>query len=133
MKNLIMRNLFLSSFVLCIMACSCVKQQEGVNLVDSNKFEQQMKEPASQIVDVRTPQEYSEGHIANAVNMDVTSNDFESKIASLDKEKPVMVYCKAGGRSAKAAAILRDNGFKNVYDLDGGIIGWNDAKKPLEN
>ena len=127
-----MKNIFFSLSVLLLVACSCAKQQEGVSLVDSNKFEQQMKEPTSQIVDVRTPGEFSEGHIANAVNMDVTSDDFESKIASLDKEKPVMVYCKAGGRSAKAATILRDNGFKQVYDLDGGMIGWNEAKKPIE-
>ncbi|MFT5755041.1 MAG: rhodanese-related sulfurtransferase [Flavobacterium sp.] len=128
-----MKNIFLSLSVLVLMACSCVKQQEGVNLVDSNKFEEQMKESTSQIVDVRTSDEYTEGHIVNAVNMDVTSDDFESKIVSLDKEKPVMVYCKSGGRSAKAAAILRDNGFKQVYDLDGGMIGWNAASKPIEN
>ena len=128
-----MKNIFLSLSVLLIMACSCVKQQEGVNLVDSNKFEEQMKESTSQIIDVRTTEEFSDGHIVNAVNMDVTSDDFEAKIASLDKEKPVMVYCKSGGRSAKAAAILRDNGFKQVYDLDGGMIGWNAASKPIEN
>ncbi|CAM3622900.1 rhodanese-like domain-containing protein [Flavobacterium gelidilacus] len=128
-----MKNIFLSLSVLLVMACSCVKQQEGVNLVDSNKFEEQMKESTSQIIDVRTTEEFSDGHIVNAVNMDVTSDDFEAKIASLDKEKPVMVYCKSGGRSAKAAAILRDNGFKQVYDLDGGMIGWNAASKPIEN
>ena len=128
-----MKNIFLSLSVLLIMACSYVKQQEGVNLVDSNKFEEQMKESTSQIIDVRTTEEFSDGHIVNAVNMDVTSDDFEAKIASLDKEKPVMVYCKSGGRSAKAAAILRDNGFKQVYDLDGGMIGWNAASKPIEN
>jgi rhodanese-related sulfurtransferase len=127
-----MKNLMFSLGVLLLVACSCAKQQEGISVVDSNKFEEQMKEPTSQIVDVRTSEEYAEGHIANAVNMDVNSDDFESKIATLDKEKPVMVYCKAGGRSAKAAAILRDNGFKQVYDLDGGMIGWNDAKKPIE-
>jgi len=127
-----MKNIFLSLSVLLIIACSCVKQQEGVSLVDSNKFETQMNEPTSQIVDVRTSAEFSEGHIANAVNMDVTSDDFESKIATLDKEKPVMVYCKSGGRSAKAASILKENGFKQVYDLDGGMIGWNDANKPVE-
>jgi rhodanese-related sulfurtransferase len=92
-----------------------------------------MKEPTSQIVDVRTAEEFAGGHIANAVNMDVTSDDFDSKIQSLDTEKPVMVYCKSGGRSAKAASILKEKGFKNVYDLDGGILGWEDAKKPIEN
>lgn len=127
-----MKNIFLSLSILVLTTCSCIKQQEGVTLVDSNKFEEQMNEPTSQIVDVRTPDEFAEGHITNAVNMNVNDSDFESKIATLNKEKPVMVYCKAGGRSAKAAAILRDNGFKQVYDLDGGMIGWNDANKPVE-
>lgn len=128
-----MRKIYLSLGLLILLTLSCAKEQEGVNLVDSNGFEKQMEETTSQIVDVRTPREFSEGHIANAVNMDVTSDDFESKIEALDKEKPVMVYCKAGGRSAKAAGILKDKGFKQVYDLDGGMIGWNEAKKPIEN
>lgn len=128
-----MKKIIYSLSVLVLVACSCVKQQEGINLVNSNAFEQQIKESTSQIVDVRTSEEYAEGHIANAMNIDVTADDFESKIESLDKEKPVMVYCKAGGRSAKAAAILKEKGFKNVYDLDGGMIGWIDAKKPIAN
>lgn len=128
-----MKNIFLSLSVLLIVACSCVKAQEGVNLVDSNKFEQEIKEPTSQIVDVRTPEEFAEGHIAKAVNMNVNDTDFESKIATLDKEKPVMVYCRSGVRSAKAAGILKEKGFKQVYDLDGGIIGWNEANKPTEH
>ena len=128
-----MKNIFLSLSVLLIIACSCVKQQEGVSLVDSNKFETQMKEPTSQIVDVRTAGEFASGHIANAVNFDVTSDDFITKIASLDKEKPVMVYCKSGGRSARAAGVLKEKGFKQVYDLDGGIMGWKASNKPVEN
>lgn len=128
-----MRKIYLSLGLVILLTLSCAKEQEGVNLVDSNGFEKQMEETTSQIVDVRTPREFYEGHIANAVNMDVTSDDFESKIENLDKEKPVMVYCKAGGRSAKAAGILKDKGFKQVYDLDGGMIGWNEAKKPIEN
>ncbi|WP_339888573.1 rhodanese-like domain-containing protein [uncultured Flavobacterium sp.] len=128
-----MKNIFLSLSVLLVVACSCVKQQEGVTLVDSNKFEEQMKESTSQIVDVRTSEEFAEGHIQKAVNIDVNSADFITKIATLDKEKPVMVYCRSGGRSAKAAGILKENGFKQVYDLDGGIIDWNAANKPIEN
>lgn len=128
-----MKNIVLSLSVLAFVVCSCAKEQEGISVVDSNNFEQQMKESSSQIVDVRTPEEFSEGHIANAVNMDVTADGFEQQIETLNKEKPVMVYCKSGGRSARAASILKDKGFKNVYDLDGGIIGWEEAKKPIEN
>lgn len=128
MKAHLLKGLFILLFF-----SSCLRDQEGISVVDSNKFEQQMKESSSQIVDVRTPEEFEEGHITNAVNMNVTGDDFEKQIESLDKEKPVMVYCKSGGRSARAASILKDKGFKNVYDLDGGIIGWNKANKPIEN
>jgi rhodanese-related sulfurtransferase len=128
-----MKKIVLSLSILAWVVCSCTKQQEGISVVDSSNFEQQMKESSSQIVDVRTPEEFSAGHIANAVNMDVTADDFEQQIETLDKDKPVMVYCKSGGRSARAASILKDKGFKNVYDLDGGIIGWEEAKKPIEN
>ena len=128
MKAHLLKGLFILLFF-----SSCLKDQEGISVVDSNKFEQQMKESSSQIVDVRTPEEFKEGHITNAVNMNVTGDDFEKQIESLDKEKPVMVYCKSGGRSARAASILKEKGFKNVYDLDGGIIGWSKANKPIEN
>lgn len=128
MKAHLLKGLFILLFF-----SSCLRDQEGISVVDSNKFEQQMKESSSQIVDVRTPEEFEEGHITNAVNMNVTGDDFEKQIESLDKEKPVMVYCKSGGRSARAASILKDKGFKNVYDLDGGIIGWSKANKPIEN
>jgi len=128
MKAHLLKGLFILLFF-----SSCLRDQEGISVVDSNKFEQQMKESSSQIVDVRTPEEFKEGHITNAVNMNVTGDDFEKQIESLDKEKPVMVYCKSGGRSARAASILKEKGFKNVYDLDGGIIGWNKANKPIEN
>lgn len=127
-----MKKIFLSLGFTVLLTFSCAKKQEGISLVDSNGFEKQMEDSASQIIDVRTPEEYAEGHIANAVNMNINNPNFETLIVSLNKEQPVMVYCKAGGRSAKAAGILKDNGFKQVYDLDGGIIGWNQANKAMD-
>lgn len=121
-----------ASFFLVI-TWSCVKTQERITLIDPNAFEQQMNVVSSQIIDVRTPLEYAEGHIANAININVNEADFTLQIIDLDKNKPVMVYCKAGGRSAKAASILKDKGFKQVYDLDGGMIGWNKSKKKVVN
>lgn len=90
-----------------------------------------MAQPDVQLVDVRTPEEFAEGHLENAINIDITADDFDSKIAALDKEKPVMVYCKAGGRSAKASSRLNELGFKNISDLEGGIINWNSENKPI--
>lgn len=72
------------------------------------------------LIDVRTPQEFEAGHLDNAVNIDWFANDFTKKIETLDKEKPVYVYCKKGGRSTKAAHVLDSLGFEKVIELEGG-------------
>ena len=82
--------------------------------------------PGLQLVDVRTPEEYGVSHIKDAQNICVTEDDFKEKVAGLDKDKPVYVYCKKGGRSARASKILQEMGFKEVYDLQGGITAWEE-------
>jgi rhodanese-related sulfurtransferase len=72
------------------------------------------------LLDVRTPEEFKEGHLASAVNINWYDADFAEQIQRLDKEKPIYVYCKAGGRSAKASKALDSLGFKNIVDLTGG-------------
>lgn len=79
---------------------------------------------AVQLIDVRSADEYSEGHIESAHNINYSASDFKEKIRHLDKEKPICVYCKKGGRSAKAAQVLKEQGFKKVYDLNGGVTNW---------
>jgi rhodanese-related sulfurtransferase len=113
---------------------SCLKQKtEGVEVLNPDTFEQKLQASDVQLVDVRTADEFAEGHLPNAINIDINGDNFEDETAKLDKEKPVMVYCKMGGRSAKAAANLKEQGFKNVSDLDGGITSWKDAEKTIEN
>lgn len=113
---------------------SCVKTKtDGVTVLNSEKFEQQLNSGNVQLVDVRTPEEFAEGHLPNAVNININGENFDAETAKLDKEKPVMVYCKSGGRSAKAASNLKEKGFKNITDLDGGITSWKEASKPIEN
>lgn len=113
---------------------SCLKTQtEGVQVLNSDKFEQKLQDSDIQLVDVRTPAEFADGHLPNAINVNVMDDNFDAEMAKLDKEKPVMVYCKSGGRSAKAASKLKVQGFKNITDLDGGITSWKQAEKPIEN
>lgn len=122
-----------SLFVLVIAFSSCIKKSvAGVVLSDATSFEKKMSAPHVQLVDVRTSEEFAEGHLPKSVNIDVTSDDFESKVATLDKEQPVMVYCKMGGRSAKATEKLKELGFKNITDLEGGFSNWEEEKKPIE-
>ncbi|WP_158548330.1 rhodanese-like domain-containing protein [Marixanthomonas ophiurae] len=80
----------------------------------------------SQLVDVRTTEEFGVSHLKDAQNICVTDADFQEKIKDLDKTKPVYVYCRSGGRSARAAKILEENGFTKVYDLQGGITSWDE-------
>ena len=82
------------------------------------------------LIDVRTPGEYGETHIENAIALDYYSNDFENNAASLPKDKAIYVYCKSGGRSASASKILLEQGHKQVYNLKGGINGWRSAGLP---
>lgn len=97
-----------------------------------DQFESKLKEiPDAQLVDVRTPGEYLNGHLKNAVNMNVNGSDYEQQFSTLDKEKPVFVYCLSGGRSSGAAKILQKMGFKVIYNMDGGVLKWEGAGKPL--
>jgi thioredoxin 1 len=84
-----------------------------------------------QVVDVRTPDEFSKGFIDGAFNIDVNGPEFVSQASALDKSKPVLIYCLSGVRSAKAAEYLRKQGFVRVVELEGGMMKWNAAKKPV--
>ncbi|WP_264558294.1 rhodanese-like domain-containing protein [Flavobacterium sp. N2270] len=123
---------FLALVVFSLVSCLKTKT-DGVELLNSDKFEQKLDVENVQLVDVRTPEEFAEGHLPNAINVNVMDDNFDAEMAKLDKEKPVMVYCKSGGRSAKAASKLKVQGFKNISDLDGGITSWKQADKPIEN
>lgn len=83
-----------------------------------------------QILDVRTPQEWGEGTIKNAIKMNFYDADFDQQIEQLDKSKPVLVYCKSGGRSAQTMSKLKNIGFKETYNLLGGITAWKSANQP---
>ncbi len=78
-----------------------------------------------QFVDVRTSLEYSKAHIQPAVNIDVMSNSFTEQFSAYDRAKPLYLYCRSGSRSGKAARKLAQEGFTEIFDLDGGILQWN--------
>ncbi len=86
-----------------------------------------------QLVDVRTADEYGVSHLKDAQNICVTEDDFQEKVKTLDKDEPVYVYCKSGGRSARAAKILADLGFTKIYDLKGGITAWEEDGLETDN
>ncbi len=79
------------------------------------------------ILDVRTLDEFAEGHIAGAEMLDFYRPDFSAQLAGLDKDTPYLVYCRSGNRSEQTRAIMEDLGFTDVADLDGGALAWADA------
>jgi rhodanese-related sulfurtransferase len=82
------------------------------------------EQPAAQLIDVRTAAEFNTGHLSKAVNIDFYSRSFMEQMGLLNKAAPVFVYCAVGGRSAEAARLLQQEGFKQVIDLQGGIMAW---------
>ena len=99
--------------------------------MSATEFDSKIKElPSAILVDVRTSEEFSKGHLINAVNYDWNGSKFDKQIAPLDKSQPVFVYCLSGGRSSSAASKMRSAGFAQVYEMDGGIMKWRGANLP---
>lgn len=117
--------LFISSLFFC--------QQKGdFKSMDVEDFDILIQGEDIQRLDVRTLAEYSEGHIAKTININVMDDSFAAMADSLlQKEKPVAVYCRSGKRSKRAAAILSAKGYK-VFDLDKGFNSWQEAGKEIE-
>ncbi len=126
--------------IVCIIAVSCARMFTRGNRaaaltafsnVNVDEFQALIADSSMQLLDVRTPEEYDEGHIAGATLVDVNDSSFiERAVAVLDKQRPVAVYCRSGRRSARAANLLVAQGFQ-VTNLNGGVMAWRDAGKSL--
>ena len=123
--------LFVGAALLGMMACSSKPKEQYPNLT-ADEFEQLLQDEDIQLLDVRTLAEYTEGHLPHSLNINVLDDHFMADCEqTLDKERPVAVYCKSGRRSRKAASLLVKKGY-TVYNLDKGILGWKEAGKPVE-
>ncbi len=131
--------IYLSSLLIATMlffSCQSSNSQTengSPTIVDAKTFADLLKTKSdAQIVDVRTPGEFSGGYIAGAMNLDYNGDDYARQVASLDKSKTVLIYCLSGGRSGSAAKEMRKNGFKEVIELQGGTLAWSKAGMALE-
>ncbi len=123
----ILRFFVVITLFLSVNACAADAQ----NALAPAAFEAKVATPNVQLVDVRPPQEFANGHLENAKNVNFNDAEFKQKIALLDKSKPIAVYCGVGGRSGKASKILVELGFKDITDLAGGITAWSSANKKI--
>lgn len=127
-----MKRLF--SFLLpLIVAFSCNAQEEKTKstpstVVADNVNVKEAKELISTgdvvIIDVRTPEEYVQGHLANSNQINFYDPDFREQIEALDKDAEYLVYCRSGGRSGKAMSLMSSLGFSKVHNLEGGFTKW---------
>ena len=117
--------------LLLLVLFSCTIDAQSPTRLDVHQTEALLRsDPTVQLLDVRTPAEWQQtGTVEGARRINFNSPDFQAQVASLDKEKPVVVYCAAGGRSPRAAAVLVEMGFKKVFDFAGGMNEWKAAGK----
>ncbi len=121
----------LSLGLLLFMSCRSSAQVKKVPAATFKSAIESQEHP--QLIDVRTPEEFEKGHLNQAQNINWNDDDFNSRVDKLDKTKPVYVYCQGGGRSASAAARLAELGFRDIVDMEGGIMAWRVADFPLDD
>lgn len=114
----------------CQHKMSFVNKFPPTGLVNKEVFKEIINLNKVQLVDVRTPEEFLTGHIENAKNINFNDSNFKNAIySSLNKNKPVALYCRSGRRSASALTILKEMGFTTIYDLEGGFLNWQSTPK----
>jgi len=124
-----MKNLLL--FFILLSSCN---QNQNLNIQPDKVYDllSNSNNNNSILLDVRTKEEVDEKKINNSINIDFYSDDFKDSILRLDKSKTYYVYCRSGRRSLNTVEFMRKNGFNESYNVDGGIIKWNDLKIPLK-
>ena len=124
-----------TAFLLLICCISCESNSaQSNNTIDVARLREQLNTNKDiQIVDVRTPEEYASGHLANAININYNSGDFEQQLSKLSKSKKTYIYCLSGGRSSSAMDVMTISGFEKVLNMKGGIMAWKANNFPLES
>lgn len=106
--------------------------QPAAPAIPPGEFASLIGKPGYVLLDVRTPEEYTQGHLAGATLLDFHSAEFQQKLTELPKDKTYLVYCRSGRRSKSACEQMRQLGFSGLYDLQGGIQAWQKAGHPVQ-
>ena len=126
-----MKKVITATITLALILTGCAQESNSADLTVA-EFSAKSQEAGVISLDVRTAQEFAEGHLKNAININVESGNFENEIANLDKTATYAVYCRSGRRSAVAVDLMQKAGFTNLFNLDGGVIDWTASGYPLE-
>lgn len=136
-KTMRKKLILISTVIISMFTVSCGNSQntspetalanpEVIVNVDAKSFNDLIVSQPGTILDVRTPEEWAEGTLKDAVKINYHDDNFEQQVEKLDKTVPVYVYCRSGKRSSSAADILKEKGFTKIYNLDGGITSWQE-------
>ncbi len=125
-----MNRYFLIPILVVIFMSACAQDSNFGNL-NSIEFNNLFESKTGSLIDVRTPSEFANGHIKGAGQLNYYAFDFRKKLLLLPKDQPVYLYCNTGYRSYRAAKILADNGYREVYNLERGIMEWNLNNLPV--
>ena len=118
-----------------VAACSSDTTTQSIELVSPAEASQVIADsPAGLVVlDIRTPEEFTQARLADAMLVDFYEDDFAAQLDTLDKDVPYVMYCNSGNRSSEAVKTMEDLGFVEVYEIDGGIVNWYDQGYPIES
>ena len=118
--------------VVLLLAAACGGDDAGVQEIGIDDAIEAVAERDVVVLDVRTPEEFADGHVPGAVNVPIAADDFGRRVAALDKDKTYLVMCARGGRSKSACGKMEDLKLKALYDFPGGMNAWNAAGKPVQ-
>jgi rhodanese-related sulfurtransferase len=103
----------------------------AVTLLAPDEAQELIADEDVRVLDVRTPEEFAEGHVQGATLIDFYEPDFAERIAALDRDATYVVYCRSGNRSGQATVLMAELGFTAVHDVDGGVLAWEASGLPL--
>ncbi len=121
------------SLMLFVGCADSTQPNVAIRDIDVQEAANLLKQDATVVVlDIRTPQEFQQGHIAGAENIDFRGPEFREKIELLGPDKPYLVHCASGGRSTRSLSVFEELQFKQMYHLEAGINGWIAAGQPVK-
>ena len=112
---------------------ACAAAGGSVTTLNAPDFSKKISDKSVLLLDVRTPAEFAVGHIVGATNIDFESGNFAKDITRFDKSKSYALYCRSGNRSGQATSLMAKDGFKSLFNLNGGIIEWQGAGNNVVN
>lgn len=123
----------INTFILLLCLFTMQAYAQSAKLLSATAFQEQLVHSgeAAQLIDVRTESEFKAGHLKDALNFTINKPAFEAQLAKLDKNAPIYVYCKGGGRSAEAVKQMQAMGFHDIVELKGGLLSWEQQNLPL--